>query len=362
MTFTKPQQSSYQREEGYARADMKASRAGRKAGGRAKKADGGILDDIANALAGRGYIDGSTWLPKEEPMTASDKAETRSAPTPPRRPAKVAARPRIERENPQLTKEYALQERYPYIDETISGAEVPMQSGRFMKKGGKVKKANGGGLASPEEAIGSEERLKGLKVMPGKSSTAAAQVTPAQLRREEGYADADMKAPRAGRKTGGRTRSKGKTHINIVIAAGRKEGPQAQAPDMTGGMPSAPAAIPVPMPGAGGPPPAAMPMGGMPGMPMPGVGAGAPPMPPGRKAGGRITKVAKSYKDMEAGAATGEGRLQKTDIAKLHKGAPARKSGGRAVKSYKDMTAGAESGKGRLQKMEIEKSQRLRGR
>jgi hypothetical protein len=42
----------------------------------------------------------------------------------------------------------------------------------------------------------------------------------------------------------------------------------------------------------------------------------------GRKAGGRITKVAKSYKDMEAGSGSGEGRLQKTDIAKKRKGAP----------------------------------------
>ena len=80
-----------------------------------------------------------------------------------------------------------------------------------------------------------------------------------------------------------------------------------------------------------------------------------------RKSGGRISKVAKSYKDMTAGSGSGEGRLQKTDIAKLHKDAPARKSGGRA-KSYKDMTAGAGSGEGRMQKTEIEKSQRLRSK
>ena len=91
--------------------------------------------------------------------------------------------------------------------------------------------------------------------------------------------------------------------------------------------------------------------------PMPAPG----PMPMGRKAGGRITRVALSYKDMEAGAASGEGRLQKTDIEKKHTDAPARRSGGRAPKSYKDMTAGAESGKGRLQKTAIEKLQRARG-
>lgn len=61
-----------------------------------------------------------------------------------------------------------------------------------------------------------------------------------------------------------------------------------------------PMGAPAPMPAA--PPPAPM-----------GAGAGSPLM---RKSGGRITKVASSYKDMEAGAGSGEGRLQKTDIAK----------------------------------------------
>jgi hypothetical protein len=166
------------------------------------------------------------------------------------------------------------------------------------------------------------------------------------------------KGGRAERKAGGRTRAKGKTNINIVIAAGRKAGPEAPALDMAGGMPSAPANIPVPMPGAGAPPPAAMPMGGPPGMPAPGI----PPMPPGRKAGGRISKIASSYKDMTAGAVSGEGRLQKTDIAKKHHGAPARKAGGKVYSSYKDMDAGAGSGPGRQEKTEIERKQRARGK
>ena len=38
-------------------------------------------------------------------------------------------------------------------------------------------------------------------------------------------------------------------------------------------------------------------------------------MPIPRKDGGRLTKKARSYMDMEAGAGSGEGRLQKTDIA-----------------------------------------------
>jgi hypothetical protein len=174
-----------------------------------------------------------------------------------------------------------------------------------------------------------------------------------QLKRlEEGR----KKGGRTERKTGGRTRSaKGKTHINIMIAAGGRKEPQ-MLPAPTDAGPGPGGILPVPMPPAAAAP-APMPM-----PPAPPMGGGMPPMPPGRKAGGRITKVASSYKDMEAGACSGEGRLQKTDIAKKHHDAPARKSGGRAVKSFRDMTAGADSGKGRLQKMEIEKSQRIRGR
>ena len=60
-----------------------------------------------------------------------------------------------------------------------------------------------------------------------------------------------------------------------------------------------------------------------------------------RKSGGRVAKVASSYKDMEAGAGSGEGRLQKTDIAKAR---AYRKTGGKVYRSYKDMDAGAGSG------------------
>jgi hypothetical protein len=156
---------------------------------------------------------------------------------------------------------------------------------------------------------------------------------------------------RIARATGGKTKGKGKTNINIVIAAGQKQ-PGADMMGPPPGMGQPPGGLPIPVPpgaGAGGPP---MPM------PMP-VAAPAPmpaPMPTPRKSGGRLTKVAHSYKDMEAGAGSGEGRLQKTDIAKFKAG---RKEGGkvghRTYRSYKDMDAGSGSGFGRLEKAEIQK-------
>ena len=111
---------------------------------------------------------------------------------------------------------------------------------------------------------------------------------------------------------GGSTKAKGKTNINIMINPGAKPDQGAGMPGMPPSMPPAgPGGIPVPMgmPPAGGAPPAPMPMPmPMPAMPSPGGGA-----PMGRKAGG---KVYKTYKDMDAGAGSGLGRLEKTEIAK----------------------------------------------
>ena len=136
---------------------------------------------------------------------------------------------------------------------------------------------------------------------------------------------------RVARKSGGKAKGSGRTNINIVIAGKPQSDMEAPMPPMP--PPAGPAAPP--------------PMGGAPGMPpMPPAPPMGGPGPMGRKAGGRAYK---SYKDMDAGAGSGLGRLEKTEIAKR----TAHKAGGRAYKSYKDMDAGAGSGLGRLEKTEI---------
>jgi hypothetical protein len=113
--------------------------------------------------------------------------------------------------------------------------------------------------------------------------------------------------------SGGRAKKKKSgTNINIVIATGKGQ-PQMD-PDMQ--QAPSPQGVPVqmpPPPQAGAPMPMPMPMP----IPMPqagGPGAGPAPMP--RKAGGRTYR---SYKDMDAGAGSGLGRLEKTEIQKRKK-------------------------------------------
>lgn len=107
----------------------------------------------------------------------------------------------------------------------------------------------------------------------------------------------------------GKKGGKGKTNINIVINPGKPDDQMGAMPPMPPGLPPRPAGgVPVPMgmPPAGAAAPMPMPMPA----PAP-MGGGMPPM--ARKAGG---KVYKSYKDLDAGAGSGLGRLEKTEIQK----------------------------------------------
>jgi hypothetical protein len=117
---------------------------------------------------------------------------------------------------------------------------------------------------------------------------------------------------RPGRKAGGR--AKGKT--NIIIAINPQQGGQQAPMPQMGPTPRPAAPMPVAPPGMpGGAPMPGMPQGagGPPGMPpgMPGMPPGMPPLP--RKSGGRAYR---SYKDMDAGALSGMGRMEKTEIQK----------------------------------------------
>lgn len=149
------------------------------------------------------------------------------------------------------------------------------------------------------------------------------------------------------RKSGGRAKDK-KTNIVISINAQPKDQQQPMMPKMPTPSPLPVPPVAPPAMGAGAPP---MPM--PPIAPPPGLAGGAPGMPPlPRKRGGRAYR---SYKDMDAGALSGMGRLEKTEIE--HGKRVGRLSGGRA-RSYKDMDAGALSGMGRIEKTAIQKHKR----
>lgn len=241
------------------------------------------------------------------------------------------------------------------------------QSTKGLMCGGRTKKDDGGGAGMRSEST--ESAKANRKVMDAYARSKAADKEhkdalenvfktsdeSARTINQGGYGDEYF----AKKKNGGRTkratggRAKGKSNINIVIAPQ----PAAQGPMPMGGMPPRPP-MPMPMPPApGGMPPGAMPpgAGGMPmPIPMPMAGGAPAPAPQGagvpglpgmaplpRKSGGRV----KSFKDMTAGAGSGEGRLQKEEMQEYKR--TARKAGGKVP----NMTFGAGSGPGRIEKI-----------
>lgn len=204
-----------------------------KTGGRTKKADGGPKSSFLERMVGK-------------PKTGSDMSQVGKMGTANYTQEEKGALNRV------LNKEDSLPE----------PAEAAERSGKYQnyKKGGRAGRADGGNVKIPSTAHKFDSsgkmitpsrydiyNIKNGKVV-GKAKSTTGSRRAVDRRDNEYGAYAHRAVPvydnnpssdddRAERKAGGRTRVKGKTNINIVIAAGRKAGPEAPALDMAAGMP-----------------------------------------------------------------------------------------------------------------------------
>lgn len=140
-----------------------------------------------------------------------------------------------------------------------------IKSGKSCAKGGKVKHSD----IAEDKALIKKELARGKKQKKLKHG--------GKVEGERAKVRLDKYA------RGGQVKKGHKTQVNIMVGADKS------APMMP---PVSPVASP-----------AGLPVGGMPMM---------PPRRPGMKRGGKV----KSYQDLDAGAMSGEGRLQKTDLQK----------------------------------------------
>jgi hypothetical protein len=363
---------------------------GLKSGGRTKKADGGKMDPNAKMTPYQIANFEKMAAEAEKQSMPRDVSNTPLPPTgrriagrykkggPAKKQAGGSAKKPIPGDAPTRGPDGGSQatgEPYRNIDELMKAKGIGKKRGGgtyyggSRPTGGRMPKAGGGDVLAdavnrvddrqgmyPRRVGGSEVARMGKldyaqRKAEAKNFPRMERADAAALAADREDSEANMVA-RYGRKKGGRAerkrggRAKGKTNIVISINAGKPDDQQAM-------MPKAPTLPPMPPPpvvppgmGAGPPPPMPMPPPG----PPPGLGGppGMPPMP--RKRGGRAAY--KSFKDMDAGALGGMGRLEKVEIE--HGKRVGRLSGGRA-RSYKDMDAGALGGMGRIEKIAIQK-------
>tara|TARA_R110000868_G_scaffold187316_1_gene429817 strand:- start:4474 stop:6069 length:1596 start_codon:yes stop_codon:yes gene_type:complete len=202
------------------------------------------------------------------------------------------------------------------------------KSMKGLKKGGLAGKAGGGGLEvlSPAAMLAMDPKkakyLSPIAMAMGKKSGGSAHAKDCTCKACGGSLDGELQGTRPtggrlARKSGGR--AKGRTNINIIIGTGHKD--HQEAPGGLAPMPRPPSQLippsgPPGMPPGGPPMPPPMPSGGPPPMGAPGMGPppGGPMM---RKSGGRVgNRRYYSASDMDAGAGSGLGRLEKTEIQK----------------------------------------------
>lgn len=305
----------------------RADRPKRKAGGRI--AESFVNKDVKAANkdrdGGKDHVGGLKRGGKVAPKKAAPAKKVMSKAAPASEPAKAVAKspmpkmPRISEPAVIPAKAKAQAEAMKAkasakptdmsTETTVAGDETPeeeeIESSGMLKRGGRAKRAAGGREGA------------GVNGSSGRGTTGGPWNAGSSGRGgdDEGAGWTDVpydagkrkKGGRVKRKDGGRTKGKGKTNINIVIAA-----PQGGAGDQAAAAPPAapaPRMAPAPAPGAGGMPP----MPPMPPMAGGGAPGGMPPMgpPPMRKAGGRVNE---SYLSLKGGAGSGLGRLNKIGV------------------------------------------------